>query len=150
MSRREINYFQNIDPHKIAETLKTKLFTVKDNQPVLLYIASGKELSGSSTVKYGHISFDSTIRNPEDFNIRKASFLRKYGISDDGKPRNKDFILQNGITVLRKNIVHVLLDNSENSTEDLPENTWVTITNKGIQVSSVVYPEQLPSFFKRK
>ena len=150
MSRHEKNYFQNIDPYLIADTLNTKLLTMKDNQPILIYIASNPEVEAGTTIRYGHISFNSTIRNPEDFTIRKASFLRKYGITGDATPSNNDFILQNGITVLRKNKVHVLLDTSENVFEEVPENTCVKITNKEINVSSVIYPEQLPSFFRRK
>ena len=149
MSHIERDLFQNVDPYKIADSLRTKLHTFKNNKPLLLYIASGDE-EDSTSVKYGHISFNSTIRNPLDSTVRTASFLRKYGVSDTGRVRNTDFILQGGVTIIRKTKVHILLDALENTGEGWPENTWLTLSNRGIQVNRANHPNELPPFFRKK
>ncbi len=45
-------------------------------------------------------------------------------------------------------MVHILLDSTENTYEDLPENTWVTLSKKGIEIGSAATPDELPAFLK--
>lgn len=142
MPSKEKKLFQNIDITQLSQVLNAKVGYERNNKPRLLYITESSE-ENSGVV--GHISFNSKVRNPADFSVREATFLRKYGKAKNGTFQNQDFILTNGFTIFEDETVYILLDETENRYDDVPRNTWITLSKQGIGVHAVATVEELPS-----
>lgn len=119
--------FCEVDISELSEALQSKpviVTTGGKEKPLLL------DIPGTYR---GHISFNAPIRD-SDYSVHEGTFLRKYGVDEHGRAKNKDYIITNAVTIFQLDAVYLMLDPEENPTE--PSDTLLRLSPSGVLVFS--------------